>query len=430
MVFGQNAAFTIIDKIEFEGNSKTKNNILLRELTFSKGDTVKNIEVEVQQSQENLYNTRLFHYVKPSITKENDSTTIIFKVQERWYLWPIPIFEYADPNLATWLRRKDIDYLNYGIVVEQRNFRGQNQKLRLKLRLGIREQYGIEYKFPQLGNNKDVGGYLESSFFRQKEIHSDIEDLQYIDIQADKYIYEEARAIAGIQWRPYYYSTHLFTGGYRFFSYNDSIDSLFGGPVLNKSHYISLGYTFNYFKGDYVVYPLDGTKLNIQSEVGLGKRSYAFTDIQFGVHRKLADRVTFSYGANAFISLTEQYPYFIFTGPAKNWYIRGFEDYIYQNDLMLLNRFQLKYTIVDHAQFHFDIIPSDKFNAPFLSIFCNAFAEVGYGTNIFNDFTHVTPISGGGGIDFLTYYDWIGRLEIAYNNLGETWFNVHWGYVF
>ncbi len=430
ILFGQNTERMVINQIEFNGVEKTKMHVLLRELTFSQGDTLHNAEEEIRKSQNNLYNTRLFHYVKYTFTQRNDSIAVTFNMQERWYLWPIPIFEYADPNLATWVRRKEIDYLNYGIVVEQRNFRGLNQKLRLKLRLGIREQYGIEYSFPKFGNNKNVGGYIETSFFRQKQIHTDIEDLQYTDIKADEYIYHEARAIAGVQWRPQHYAKHLFKIGYRFFNYNDSIDSLFGEPVSNKSHYLSIGYTFNYFRGDYVVYPLNGTKLNIQSELGLGKRSYAFADIQLGVHRELIDRLTFSYGANAFVSFTEQYPYFIFTGPAKNWYIRGFEDYIYQNDLMLLNRFQLKYTIVDHADFKFEFVPSEKFNAPFLSIFFNAFTEIGYGTNVFVDFTYVTPISAGVGVDFLTYYDWIGRLEIARNNLGETWFNVHWGYVF
>ena len=42
----------------------------------------------------------------------------------------------------------------------------------------------------------------------------------------------------------------------------------------------------------------------------------------------------------------------------------------------------------------------------------------------------VTPVSMGAGIDFLTYYDWIGRFEVAQNNNNEVFFNVHWGYIF
>jgi outer membrane protein assembly factor BamA len=420
----------VINEIIIQGNAKTKRKIVERELTFSAGDTIIDLQSKLSISQENLINTRLFHNAYIDVIQQEDYVNIIIRLEERWYFWPIPIFEYADANLATWVRRKRIDYINYGIILEKKNILGLNQKVRLKLRRGIREQYAVEYNIPMLFNFKDIGFHSDISYFRQKEIHERIENLAYIDIQEDKYIYHELRALFGINYRPAFFSKHKLYGGYRQYNYNKSIDSLFNKPIKTFSEYISLGYTFNYFQGDYIMYPLQGTKIKLNQEFGLGKENYAFTDFSFSTHKPLAAKWTFSYGINSYISYTKQFPYFVFAGQGKTWYIRGFEDYVYQNDLILLNRLQLKYTLLKRKQFEFDWIPSKKFNRPFLSIFLNGFTELGYATNFIREYDEQTPISIGVGIDLLTYYDWIGRIEAVYNNKNETWINLHWGYIF
>ena len=430
ILFGQKQEQHIIHQITFKGNEKTLENVLLREMTFQPGDTIQNLSEQISQSQTNLLNTRLFHHAKFHLIKHKKLVNVIVNVQERWYLWPIPIFEYADHNLATWVRRQEFDYLNYGLILEERNFRGRNEKIKFKIRRGIREQYGINYLFPRILNQPDVGGYLDISFFRQKEIHQSIVDQEYVDLESQKYIYHEGRSVLGIRWRPGLYYNHLFYGAYRQYRYDQAINSLFNEPVSQQFEYVSIGYTFNFFKGDYIAYPLRGNKLKLNTEYGLGEKDYFLTDISFSSHHPVANRFTLSYGFNGYASFTKQYPYFLFSGPGKTWYIRGFEDNAYQQDLLLNNRLQMKYTLLNHKTFHFNWIPTKKFNSPFLSIYINLFAEGGYGTNLIRDYSEISPMSFGAGIDFLTYYDWIGRLEVTVNNDEETFFNVHWGYIF
>ena len=298
------------------------------------------------------------------------------------------------------------------------------------MRRGIREQYAIEYNIPMLFNYENLGLYSDLSYFRQKEIHKSIEDLTYVDLKEDRYIYHELRALAGIIYRPAFFSKHILYGGYRQYNYDKSIGQLFNNPIQSFNEYLTVGYTFQYFKGDYIMYPLQGNKIKLNQEFGFGKKNYAYTDLSISFHKPLIPKCTFSYGLNSYISYTKQFPYFIFAGQGKTWYIRGFEDYIYQNDLILLNRLQLKYTLLDRKQFEFDWVPSKKFNRPFLSIFLNGFAELGYATNFIQQYDEQTPISIGAGVDFLTYYDWVGRIEFVYNNKSETWINLHWGYIF
>ena len=43
--------FAVIDSVEIRGNKITENDIILRELTFEKGDTVSNYTVEYRQGK-------------------------------------------------------------------------------------------------------------------------------------------------------------------------------------------------------------------------------------------------------------------------------------------------------------------------------------------------------------------------------------------
>ncbi|MDA3865815.1 MAG: hypothetical protein PF489_03585 [Salinivirgaceae bacterium] len=426
----QNSRVFVVNQIEYIGNQKTKDYVLAIELTFREGDTITDLKRELHKSTENLINTRLFHDVDIDYIEHHNLLNIIITVQERWYLWPIPIFEYADPNFASWLRRKEIDYLNYGIILEERNFRGKNEKVRLKLRRGIREMYGVEYIFPQLTRYRNLGGTVDVAYFQQKELHHKISDRQYVTLESDRYIYYEQRFLASLLWRQGYYKRHAFYAGYRRFDYHRSIDSLFGETVRPTSDYLNLGYRFKYFRGDYIVYPLQGQKIQLNAESGLSKQPYIYVDVEMSTHHKLHNRWTFSYGINSYVSFTQNFPHFLYIGPGKTWYIRGFEDYAFHNDLLILNRLQLKYTLLKRRTIHIKQVVSEKFNSPYFAIYINGFTEIGYGNNIVRQSDEITPVSIGLGFDLLTYYDWVGRMEFVLNSENKVWFNIHWGYIF
>ena len=87
--------YFVVKNITFEGNKVTKERIILRELNFHIGDTIKRIEIEerFKSSANNVTNTSLFNFV--TITKKSISFIEIevnIKVQERWYFWGSPIF--------------------------------------------------------------------------------------------------------------------------------------------------------------------------------------------------------------------------------------------------------------------------------------------------------------------------------------------------
>ena len=106
----------LIDNITIVGNNITKEAIILRELTFKKGEVLsqKQIEEKIKQSKENLTNLSLFNFVDIKSVARNAKADIIIDVVERWYIWPYPILELSERNFNVWWDefKKSNSYLN------------------------------------------------------------------------------------------------------------------------------------------------------------------------------------------------------------------------------------------------------------------------------------------------------------------------------
>lgn len=97
--------YCVVKAIHVDGNKKTKEAIILRELNFKTGDTIptETFQSLLERSRENILNTLLFNFVDTA-TQYLDSIHIVvtIHVQERWYFWPSPIFNLAARNFNEW----------------------------------------------------------------------------------------------------------------------------------------------------------------------------------------------------------------------------------------------------------------------------------------------------------------------------------------
>lgn len=117
-----------INTIQLEGNNRTKNYILLRELPYHVGDQINKDSLIILNtlSQQQLFNTSLFLFVKvtPVYPLINDSSIvdIQIKVKERWYFIPKPYFKWIDRNFNQWWneQNRSLDRVNYGITFSQK----------------------------------------------------------------------------------------------------------------------------------------------------------------------------------------------------------------------------------------------------------------------------------------------------------------------
>ena len=94
----------LVSGIIVDGNTQTKEKIILREFTFREGDTlgVEELYQELGRSRENLLNLGLFNTVSllPTYLGPHE-VFITVTVNERWFWWPQPIIHFADPNFNT-----------------------------------------------------------------------------------------------------------------------------------------------------------------------------------------------------------------------------------------------------------------------------------------------------------------------------------------
>ena len=164
----------VINEIQIQGNTVTHEKVILRELVFAEGDTVYKMDLlpSIQRSKDNLLNLALFNFVifKVNHLGENRIDMII-DVIERWYIWPVPILEYADRNFSTFIKNKDWDKINYGLWLKWHNFTGRNDLLSGKIRLGYIKEYALAYSFPNLGKKQRHGVSAGFNMNQQNEVY-------------------------------------------------------------------------------------------------------------------------------------------------------------------------------------------------------------------------------------------------------------------
>ena len=116
-------SYVVLSDIIIEGNTVTKESVILKELTFSVGDTIdiNRWEDELIFSKENLQNTTLFNFVDFDCVKDEDNDNAVIlniKLTERWYVWAYPYIAYADRNLNAWYEADNIKRFSYGIDLD------------------------------------------------------------------------------------------------------------------------------------------------------------------------------------------------------------------------------------------------------------------------------------------------------------------------
>ena len=184
-----------VSNIVLSGNTKTQNDIIIRELSFEKNVSYAtgDLDKRIEKSKENLINLKLFNFVNINKIENKDSTEITIDVIEKWYIWPFPVFEISERNFNTWWKEfaannySDFSRLNYGVEFNWQNFRGRNELLKLKIRKGFKEHYLLGYEVPYFNKNKTIGINTNLQFFRRKKTHFSTEENKLTYIESDTF---------------------------------------------------------------------------------------------------------------------------------------------------------------------------------------------------------------------------------------------------
>jgi len=426
------------------GNEVTRHHVIMREIIFRKGDELPWLTLNraVERSRENLLNTSLFNFVVPHIQFDsNDSSQVfvIFNLAERWYLWPLPVFEAVDRNFNEWWQTKDFSRTNYGAYVTRENFRGRKEKLSVLVRLGYSQRIGLYYTIPYLNQTKDNGLAAGITYTRNREIAYGLEESK-LKFFKDPSQYVREQFGAGLKYT-HREGIHDYYGiGVEFQSNRiaDTVlfynrDYFLRNHSTQKAVYLTLEYKKDY--RDIKVYPLRGYYFDITlTKQGIG----AFKDepdlfvvvSNYRKYWKLDHRWYFASGIKGKLSGRSFAPYYNQRGLGYGSdFVRGYEYYVAGGQNWVVFKSTLKFILVPEQVFTIRPLPFSKFNKIPFAFYLNAFVDLGYARD--RQFQSTNPLANewlpgaGIGLDYVTYYDLVLRMEYSFNKFGEHGFFLH-----
>lgn len=431
----------VVQEIKIIGNKTTQERIIVRELPFKLGDKISENQLQetLKRAQSNLLNTLLFNFVTlEPVYYDSINISIYITVEERWYWWPTPIFEIQETNFNTWWQNKNLERINYGMLVVKENFRGRKERLSFNLQAGYTEKASINYKIPYINKKQTHGINIGLSYSRNHELtYATTNNVRNFYRNDNEYVLKQMGASIGYDIRPKLYNQHTFQLGYSEVNVADTIAFFNDNYLLNsdtETQFLSLGYGVKRDKRNFKSYPTLGYYWDFNAiKNGLGVLDKDLNQVYFisqvRKYWQLADRFYFS--GMAKVKYTAQDgPYFLYGGLGYvNNLVRGYEYYVINGEHYGLTKAQLRYALVDNKIIKIKPLPFDKFNKVPFSVYVGTFFDAGYvdsKVNQTNNFLTNTTLYGGGiSLDFVSYYDMVLRIEYSINKLNERGLFIH-----
>ena len=431
-----------INTIQVEGNKRTKNYILLRELPYHLGDQINKDSLNFLNtlSQQQLFNTSLFLSVNVTsvypLINDSSIVDIQIKVKERWYFIPKPYFKWVDRNFNQWWneQNRSLDRVNYGITLSQKNATGNNDQLVLGFIRGYTQQNIIRYQLPFFDKKLKygIGGGWQN--YNQKEINYTTEKDKQVFAKTNDVVRKGYRANLNLSYRPNLFERHSLQLGYGKEELSDS--GFLIQPNFLASHKkvmtygdITLGYTKIAF--DYNAYPTKGagTELVLFQRFSEGA---PLTSIQF---RKLKAH---SFSKHNFIFFE------------SNSQVKFLPNYNYLDSRLLgygnLQMNGLEYYVVDgnaatvfKTAFHHSlgsITVKNPLTQKFLpevkyDFWIRIFSNLGYvysdRPSNTNKLSNTLIRTAGIGFDVISIYDFVLKIDYSVNQLGDKGVYLHGG---
>lgn len=446
--YAQQNHYVIIDTITFEGNVKTKQYVLERELDFKKGTIYESADLDemAKNSKNMLYNTNLFITTNVTwVETRPKHVSVAVTVSEKWYIWPIPFFELADRNYRQWA---DLGYkmnrTNYGLYLFTYNFRGRNETVKLSFINGYTRNYGIQYSLPFIDKTGKFGIEVSSGFKKNKEIWylTRNDSLQFFKNFENTLIQRFENKIALITRRSNVSSDRLEVE-FNNIQISDTVSSKEINPHFllssNKQNEVFIKHIFTYEKRDNKFYPLTG--YYFKNEVSLGKiigdtasLELVKETLEFGGYKEIYKKLYLScYFKTKFSNQPIPFiPYNNYKAFGYKDFVRGYEQYVIDGHAFMLGKLNLRYALLHQYMLRTPFKINKKPAKLPTGIYLNLYSDWGkvfnnqWSKSVYNNQLINTDLVGyGAGFDVLFLNDKIFRFEYSLNILGDKNFNIH-----
>lgn len=434
-----------INDIVIAGNKLTRNTIILRELNLKRGDVVQEAYLHelYEKDKRKLFNLHLFHTVQIySLDAGENKVDVLVDVDERWFTFPIPIFKLSDRNFNEWWENYDHDLsrVNYGLKLNQYNLWGRNHTLIFTAQFGFQKRFELLYRVPYVNKKQKQGLIFEMDYIEAKNVADST-----VNHKLDFFEYNKVlRRTKGIgltyTYRNNFYNQHKIKYEFRQTNILDTLRDLnpnYLGSERTQQVFDALTYEFASDHRDVIAYPLRGSMLTLNIEkygVGMHRDLNKLEGyVSFAGFRDLKKGFFLSNLSFLYLSTPDDIPYFNYGAMGYNKiFVRGFEVYVIEGAQYFLNKTTLKKRIFSR-NWDLDLWKADQFNYFPLAIYLKAYADWGYVNNYsaYSESESNTMLSdkflggAGAGIDIVTAYDVVVRVEYSFTTQRTSGFFLH-----
>jgi outer membrane protein assembly factor BamA len=426
-----------VDKVFIIGFKKTKEQIIRRELSLNDGAamTRQELDLALEGDKRRLLNTQLFLSVEASVIELSQTRVdVIYRLSERWYFFPVPIFNLADRNFTEWWVNQNADFsrVEWGLKLRHFNFRGRREVLNLTAQFGYTKLFRLAYAFPYIDKKQKLGMSFYGDYATNNNIAFKTMDHRQQFLDADEWLRDRWRGGISLGYRPNFYSIHTFGLHYSGVTVKDTV--LLESPHYflngeNHQQYLALTYDFRWDFRDVIAYPLSGAFFRLKvNQIGLG----VFDDVNifslsatYSKYFDLGKKFYFGTSFTGNISTPEKQPYYNFQSIGTGVdFMRGFERNIIEGQHYFFNKNTLKRQILSVEADVSNVVKWKEFNkipfAAYLTLNFDQGYVHNYPGNEQNTILSDRYIFGGGiGLDLITFYDFVMRWEYSANIEGD-----------
>jgi len=419
--------------ILFAGNHRTIERTLRAELNFREGDSleVADLPARLEANRRRIYNLQLFHAVLVQAScGGSGQLTVLFSVQERWYVLPTPILSLSE-DFNVWRTRPDRwRRIDYGLHVVDNNFRGRAEQLTANLQLGFNRKYELFYEAPGFGRRRRVGLGLAVSYYQSRNLDYNILDDRRQSLpfsEEDAFPIQRFYASAGLRLRHTVQLNSAFDFAYHREQISDLIYGLNYQYLLGQRQrqYLEASFITTNNQRNTFAYPLTGQFMQaaVAFRQFLGQErspGYLTLRLRYARYLSLGHQFYYALGATA---QTKLFASALAETDARllgyDALVRGYDYYIVEGRSAALLQQGLSWRALAPPPIRIPFVNNPKINTLPLAVYLNAFVDAGLTTGNPVPRPILPPnrlpgqllASAGLGVHFVTYYDRVFCLE-------------------
>jgi outer membrane protein assembly factor BamA len=432
-----------ISAIHISGNKHTKESVILRELPFTEGDTLikEVLRTREARAEQLILNTSLFNTVSVSDSVHGNQADIYIHVKERFPIEPSAHFAIADRNFNAWWQDRQLYRTLLGGGLTHRNFRGLNQRLGFDATIGWRQSIALMYRVPYINRRQTIGLATNLYYLNGQELGVITEQNRLKYLRDDsKNIIRKIGGDLSFTYRPRLVVRHSIRLGYEYYAIDDTVARFrnpeYLGEGRDELRITRVAYIFSVDHRDNVAYPWEGNYfIGAIDQKGspFGGTDVNIQTLELNYRHFIAIKPRFSLGAGfrTVMNRPDTLPYLLRSSLGYRYQVRGFEYYVLDGYNFFLFTSELRYRAYN-TKFHFPWVPIEGLRTVPLTVMAKVFYDQGY-------VSYPEPVSKGGndllnrwlrgwgaGLDFLSFYDKILRVEYSFNSLRQSGLFLHY----